>query len=88
MVDARRDTDMRRLITLTVPVILALAGCNRFAGPLEVWRMDRADALGPDGRPYTSYEQEVRARERYTIPTDDWGVAPPLNVGKVGPTGR
>ena len=50
--------------------------------------MDRADASAPDGSRYTTYEQEVRARERYNIPSNDWSVGPFLGAVPVSPTGR
>jgi hypothetical protein len=79
---------MRRAILLIVPVLATLSGCTRFAGPLEVRRMDRADALAPDGRPYTREEQAIRARERYSIPSDDFRVGPKIGLDGVSPTGR
>jgi hypothetical protein len=79
---------MRRMKMLVVPVIAVLAGCAQFAGPIAVRHMDRADAPAPDGGRYTPYEQGVRARERYNIPSDDWSVGPALGVEKVSPTGR
>lgn len=89
MVDAgKRETVMQRAILLIVPVLATLSGCARFAGPLEVRHMDRADARAPDGTPYTLAEQATRARERYAIPSDDFRVGPSIGVGAVGPTGR
>ena len=79
---------MRRTILLALPIIAALAGCNRFMGPLEVRRQDPTKGPAPDGSPYTLQEQEIRARERYTIPSDDFRVGPPIWRDAVGPTGR
>jgi hypothetical protein len=79
---------MRRLLLLAIPLVATLLGCTRYAGPLAVRRMDRADALGPDGRPYTLEEQAIRARERYNIPSDDFRVGPPIGLDGVSPTGR
>jgi len=79
---------MRRLIVLVVPIVVVLAGCNRFAGPLEVRRMDRADARAPDGLPYTIEQQEARGRERYSIPDDDFRAGPRIGFGAVDPIWR
>ena len=53
----------RRMLLLAV---LALTGCNRFAGPLESRQQGRADAPG-----YNIDEQKVRGRERLAIPEDE-----------------
>jgi hypothetical protein len=77
---------MRRAIILLLGSTLgmiALAGCNRFAGPLEVRKMGRADAPG-----YTIAEQQLRGRERYTITEDDISIAPKTYIDRVSPTGR
>lgn len=79
---------MRRTIILVLPVVAILAGCNQFAGPLAVRRMDSYDALAPDGKPYTLSEQAIRARERYSIPSDDWRVGPKIGLDGTSPVGR
>ena len=77
---------MRKLTLLVAPLVLASLGCTRFAGPVETRHMERADALGPDGRPYTLQEQEARGRQRYTIPDNDFKSGPPVYSGIVDPT--
>jgi hypothetical protein len=81
---------MRRTILLVLPILAALAGCNRFLGPIEVRHQDPTKGLAPDGKggltPYTLQEQEIRARERYTIPSDDRSVGPPIWRDGVSPT--
>jgi predicted small lipoprotein YifL len=71
-----------RKILLLVP-LLALAGCTRYEGPLEVRKKNRADAPG-----YTIEEQQQRARERYSIVEDDRAVGPKVGIDRVGPIGR
>jgi hypothetical protein len=84
----KRETVMRRRILLIVTIVGALAGCNRFMGPLEVRRQDPTKGPAPDGTPYTLAEQEIRARERYNIPSDDFRVGPKIGRDGVSPTGR
>jgi hypothetical protein len=50
--------------------------------------MDAADAPGPDGRPYTPEQQSIRARERYSIPSDDFRIGPRMGFEGVDPTQR
>jgi len=73
---------MRRLI-LSAVLIAAAAGCTRFAGPVAVRQMGRADAPG-----YTIEEQERRGRERYAIPEDDPRIGPKAYADRPSPTGR
>jgi hypothetical protein len=79
---------MRRLIILIVPIVVGLIGCSNIAGPIAVRHMDRADALAPDGRPYTIAEQEARGRQRYSIPESDFRIGPSTGFDRVDPTGR
>lgn len=72
---------MRRTILLVA--VLAVAGCSRFEGPLEVRQKGRADSPG-----YTIDEQERRARERWTVIEDDFRVGPRGYVDRVDPIGR
>jgi hypothetical protein len=74
---------MRRKFFLTVPFFLIALGCTRYAGPLAVRQMGRADAPG-----YTIAEQEQRGRERYTILEDDIRIGPKAYADRVSPTGR
>jgi hypothetical protein len=73
---------MRRLL-LFVIIGLAGLGCNRFAGPLDVRRMDRADAPG-----YTIEEQERRGRARLAITEDDYSIGPKTYNDRPSPLGR
>jgi hypothetical protein len=79
---------MRRLILGSLTGLVALAGCNSFVGPLGVRKLDRADALGPDGRPYSIEEQEIRGRQRYAITEDDFRIGPRVGFDRVDPTGH
>ena len=72
---------MRKMLLL-VP-LLALAGCTRYEGPLEVRKKSRPDAAG-----YTIDEQKQRARERWNVVEDDRAVAPNTFIDRVGPIGR
>lgn len=74
---------MRRKFLFAIPLFLAAFGCTRFAGPLAVRQMGRADAPG-----YSIPEQEQRGRERYTILEDDIRIAPKAYADRVSPTGR
>lgn len=74
---------MRRKLLVVIPLLLASLGCTRFAGPIAVRQMGRADAPG-----YTIPEQEQRGRERYTILEDDPRIAPKAYADRVSPTGR
>lgn len=76
---------MRRTIPLVVPFLLAVLGCNRFIGPIEARKYDRADALGPDGRPYSIEQQELRSHARYAIPADDFRYGPSIGVDRIDP---
>ncbi len=83
---------MRRRLLLLLAVI-ALAGCNRFTGPLETRQMGRADPmeLGPDGerRPIFSIdEQKLRGRERLAITEDDPSIGPKGYIDRPSPIGR
>lgn len=71
---------MRKLLLL-VP-LLALAGCTRYEGPMEVRKKNRPDTPG-----YSLDEQRQRARERYTTVEDDRSV-PSAYIDRVGPIGR
>jgi len=73
---------MRRTIIL-IALFLTSLGCTRYAGPLAVRNMGRADAPG-----YTIPEQERRGRERYTILEDDPRIGPKTYSDRVSPTGR
>lgn len=73
---------MRRFVA-PVLFVVACIGCNRFAGPLEVRHMDRADAPG-----YTIPEQEQRGRERLAISEDDIRIGPKGYIDRPSPTGR
>lgn len=70
----------RRLLVLCV---IALAGCDRFSGPLETRQMGRADAPG-----YDIEEQKKRGRERLAIPEDDFRIGPKGYIDRPSPTGR
>lgn len=70
----------RRLLLLSV---LALAGCGRYAGPLESRQQGRADAPG-----YSIEEQKVRGRERLSISEDDFRIGPKGYIDRPSPTGR
>lgn len=76
---------MRRTGILAALVLIAIsaAGCNRFAGPVAVRQMGRADAPG-----YTIPQQEQRGRERYTILEDDIRIGPKAYADRPSPTGR
>jgi hypothetical protein len=86
--DTGRENVMRRAILLIVPIISFLAGCNQFAGPLAVRRMEPYNALAPDGTPYTLPEQAIRARERFSIPSDDFRVGPRIGIDGTSPIGN
>ena len=73
---------MRRLL-LFVGTLLVAAGCSRFAGPLAVRQMGRADAPG-----YTIAEQQQRGRERLAIAEDDIRIGPKMYADRPSPTGR
>lgn len=75
----------RRLLLL---LVIALAGCNRFSGPLETRRMRRPDAPAPDGRRYTIEEQQIRERERMAVTEDDFRIGPKGFIDRPGPLGR
>jgi hypothetical protein len=74
---------VRRFLLLLALTWLGVAGCTRYAGPLAVRQMGRADAPG-----YSIAEQEVRGRERLTITEDDWRIGPKAYIDRVSPTGR
>ena len=71
-----------RKILLLVP-LLALAGCTRYEGPMEVRKKNRPDAPG-----YTIDEQKQRARERWSVVEDDRAAGPSGYIDRVGPIGR
>jgi hypothetical protein len=70
----------RRLLLLAV---IALAGCNRFTGPLETRQLGRADDPG-----YTIDEQQKRGRERLSISEDDYRIGPKGYIDRPSPIGR
>ncbi len=70
----------RRLLVLS---LIALAGCNRYSGPLETRQMGRADAPG-----YTIPQQQQRGRERLSISEDDFRIGPKGYIDRPSPTGR
>ncbi|HUR54461.1 MAG TPA: hypothetical protein VMZ71_10040 [Gemmataceae bacterium] len=72
---------MRKMLLL-VP-LLALAGCTRYEGPMDVRKKSRPDAPG-----YTIEEQQQRARERWTVVEDDRRIGPNGGIDRVGPIGR
>ena len=72
---------MRKMLLL-VP-LLALAGCTRYEGPLEVRKKNRADTPG-----YNIDEQQQRARERYSVVEDDRAIGPKGGIDRVSPIGR
>jgi hypothetical protein len=76
---------MRRTLLLAFPILIGALGCTRFAGPIETRHMDRADGLGPDGRPYSIQQQEARGRARYAIPEDNFRWGPTLGVDRIDP---
>jgi hypothetical protein len=83
----------RRLLLAALLSLAACAGCTRFSGPLETWRMGRPDpyAIGPDcdRHPiYTIAEQEQRGRERLAIPEDDFRTGPKTYSDRPSPIGR
>jgi len=73
---------MRRALLLGV-LLFSCVACTRFAGPIAVRQMDRADAPG-----YTIGEQEKRGRARLAITEDDWAVGPPAYIDRPSPIGR
>ncbi|AMV27195.1 hypothetical protein VT84_22530 [Gemmata sp. SH-PL17] len=75
----------RRLIVMS---LIALAGCNRFAGPRETRQLDRADGRAPDGTRYSIDEQKIRGRERLSISEDDFRIGPKGFIDRPSPTGR
>jgi hypothetical protein len=79
---------MRRLIIPILPLLLAVIGCNHIAGPVASRHQDSAEALGPDGRPYSIDEQESRGRQRYTIPDNNFRVGPNIGFDRVDPIPR
>lgn len=76
---------MRRTQILAALFLIAVSsvGCNRFAGPVAVRQMGRADAPG-----YSIAQQEQRGRERYTILEDDIRIGPKAYADRPSPTGR
>lgn len=70
-----------------IGLILAVAGCTRYEGPLEVYNKnrsgDRADRPG-----YTIDEQKARARERLTTMEDNPERFPSAGVDRPGGVGR
>jgi hypothetical protein len=78
---------------LLVLAVLALAGCTRYQGPLEVRQQyqqeGRVDQRGPGGRPLFSIEQqEQRARARLTTLEDDFRIGPRTYADRPDPIGR
>lgn len=69
---------MRRFV-LPAVVLLSCAACTRFAGPIAVRQMDRADAPG-----YDLEEQAKRTRARLAFPDDDRAVGPKTNIDPTG----
>lgn len=79
---ANKGLTMRWKLIILLP-LMALAGCTRFEGPLEVRKKDRADSPG-----YSIPEQRQRARERNTFIEDDRRILPGAEVDRPSPTGR
>ena len=79
---------MSRAIILIVVVIATISGCSRYVGPLENRQKPPVNSLGPDGRPYNLDQQAVRARDKYSVPVDDFRVGPKIGFDAVDPTGR
>ncbi|VTU02690.1 unnamed protein product [Gemmataceae bacterium] len=73
---------MRRVVIVGL-LVMSCAACTRFAGPLAVRQMDRADAPG-----YTIEEQEKRGRARLAITEDEWAVGPYAYIDRPSPIGR
>jgi hypothetical protein len=73
---------MRRTLFLLC-LFLSSIGCARFAGPVAVRQMGRADAPG-----YNIDEQQRRGRERLTILEDDIRIGPKAYADRPSPTGR
>lgn len=73
----------RKWLLLVAAAVSIGCGCTRFAGPLAVRRLGRADAPG-----YTIPEQEARGRERLAVTEDDWRIGPKAYIDRVSPTGR
>lgn len=71
---------MRRFLLLAG--LMALVGCSRYEGPLEVRKKGRADLGG-----YNIEQQEQRGRERYAIPSDDFRVGPKTYADRPDPVG-
>lgn len=85
------EPTMRRMLLL-LP-LLALAACQRYEGPREVYQKnragDRADLRDDKGRPVFSIEdQRKRARERLTTIEDDRRLYPDAYVDRPGGVGR
>lgn len=76
---------MKRLLPLMA--ILALAGCTRYEGPLEVYRKNRGGDTA-DRPGYTIEEQKARGRERLTTFEDDRERYPASQVDRPGGVGR
>lgn len=76
---------MTRLVLLGM--ILTVAGCTRYEGPLEVYNKnrsgDRADRPG-----YTIEEQKARGRERLATLEDNPERFPSAGVDRPGGVGR
>ena len=78
---------MRRLL-IPLLLLVASAGCYRFAGPLAVRQMDPADGRAPDGTRYSIYEQQQRGRARLSITEDDRAIGPNAYIDRPSPIGR
>jgi hypothetical protein len=76
----------RRLLFLAV---LAVIGCNRFAGPIETrQQMGGRVEFAPDGTRRSIEEQKLIGRERFAITEDDYRIGPKGYIDRPSPTGR
>ena len=76
---------MRRILMM-IP-ILAIAACQRYEGPREVYQKNRAGDRA-DSKGYTIAEQQQRGRERLTTIEDDPKLYPNGGVARPGGIGR
>ncbi len=75
--------DAMKAIHGLILILVATAGCQNFAGPLEARSKSRADLPG-----YTIEEQERRGRDRLATFEDDPRIGPSTYISRPGPTGR
>lgn len=66
--------------TLLLLLLVLTAGCRNIDGPCAAKSKPRVDAPG-----LTIEEQERRARDKYTVPSDDFRIGPATGID---PTGR